>query len=52
MIELTQPDGEGKMSHDYPGHEKRMELYIRRAEQGLDIFTGKPYEHKESDDDE
>jgi hypothetical protein len=41
----------GRMSHNHPGHEQRMARYIRRVEQGLDIFTGKPYEHKEQDDD-
>jgi len=39
-------------SHDNPGHEQRMEKYMERASRGLDIFTGKPYNHTEVNDDE
>lgn len=39
-------------SHDNPGHEKRMEKYIERASRGLDIFTGKPYNHEPGDDED
>lgn len=52
MIELTMDPETGKMSKDHDGHEQRMARYIRRAEAGLDIFTGEPYEHKEVDDDD
>jgi len=51
-FDLTIIDTDGKMSHDYPGHEQRMARYIERAAGGLDIFTGEPIPDDTPDDEE